>query len=130
MLVAHTPHAVIATSDLARAREFYESVLGFTGGEATPGGHLYPVGAGWVMVYQTEHAGTNKATVLGFTMEGDEFDVEVDQLRAAGVTFDSFDLDGVTWQDGVAHMGVAKAVWFRDPDGNAVAVSSRISEAA
>jgi catechol 2,3-dioxygenase-like lactoylglutathione lyase family enzyme len=128
MLVQHTPHAVIAASDLERSREFYERVLGFTGGESTPGGHLYPVGAGFVMVYQTQYAGTNEATALGFTLDSDAFDAEVDGLRNAGVEFDTFDLDGVTWQDGVAHMGAASAVWFRDPDGNSIAVSSQISE--
>jgi catechol 2,3-dioxygenase-like lactoylglutathione lyase family enzyme len=127
MLVEHTPHAVVATSDLDRARHFYEQVLGFSGGEPTPGGYLYPVGSGFVMVYLTQHAGTNKATALGFTLDDDVFDVEIGALRSAGVQFDTFEMEGVTWEDGVGHMGVAKAVWFRDPDGNSIAVSSRIT---
>ena len=128
MLVEHTPHAIVATSDLDRSREFYERVLGFAGGEPTPGGYLYPVGAGSVMIYQTDFAGTNKATLMGFALDADAFDVEVGNLRAAGVEFDTFEMEGVSWEDGVALMGVARAVWFRDPDGNPIAVSSRITE--
>ena len=130
MLVRYTPHAIIATSDLARARGFYEQVLGFSEGEPTPGGYLYPVGSGLVMVYVTQYAGTNQATALGFTLEQDVFDTEVQALRAAGVAFDTFEMEGVTWEDGVAHMGPAKAVWFKDPDGNSIAVSTRITEAS
>ena len=127
MLVDHTPHAVIATSDLDRSREFYERVLGFTGGEPTPSGYLYPVGEGFVMIYQTQFAGTNKATVMGFTLDRDAFDTEVSSLRAAGVEFDTFEFEGVTWQEGVALMGEGRAVWFRDPDGNPIAVSTQIT---
>ena len=128
MLADHTPHAIVAASDLARSREFYERVLGFTGGEPTPGGHMYPVGAGSVMIYQTEFAGTNKATLMGFTLAEDVFDAEVSSIREAGVEFETFDMEGVTWRDGVASMGAAKVAWFHDPDGNPIAVSTRITE--
>lgn len=124
MLASHTPHAIVATSDLVAARAFYEGVLGFSGGVSTPDGMIYPVGAGSVMVYQTAFAGTNKATALGFALDSDAFDAEVAALRAAGVSFDTFEMDTVTWDDGVAHLGSGKAAWFRDPDGNAISMSS------
>jgi catechol 2,3-dioxygenase-like lactoylglutathione lyase family enzyme len=130
MLASHTPHVVVGVSDIDRARQFYEGVLGFAGGVSMPGGLLYEVGDGTVLVYQTEHAGTGKATVFGFELSEDDFDAEVAQLRTAGVDFTSFDMDGLTWDDGVGHMGSAKAAWFSDPDGNAISMSSGIRDLA
>jgi len=124
MLSSHTPHAIVATSDLAAARAFYEGVLGFSGGVTTPNGVAYPVGSGSVMVYETTFAGTNKATALGFELDADTFDAEAAALRAAGVSFDTFESEMMTWQDGVAHIGSGKAAWFHDPDGNIIAISS------
>jgi hypothetical protein len=48
-----------------------------------------------------------------------EFDAEVDALRAKGIDFTTFEMEGVEWTEGVASMGTEmRAVWFTDPDGN------------
>ena len=50
---------------------------------------------------------------------------EVAALRAAGVTFQTFDLPGdATWTDGVLSDGSMKAAWFADPDGNVLNIES------
>ncbi|MGB4271699.1 MAG: hypothetical protein WBJ44_04820, partial [Propionicimonas sp.] len=46
------------------------------------------------------------------------FDAEVGTLRSRGIGFQTFEADGVTWDDGVASFGDYRAVWFEDPDGN------------
>ena len=47
-------------------------------------------------------------------------------LREAGVTFEDYDLPSLKTKDGIATIGSAKAAWFKDPDGNLLAVTSSV----
>jgi catechol 2,3-dioxygenase-like lactoylglutathione lyase family enzyme len=118
MLSNYTPIATVPTADLGRARAFYEEKLGLGGVVEDPGGIRYTCGASGFLLYQSQFAGTNKATTMAFQVDDGGFDAEVARLRDAGVSFDTFDMEGVVWEDGVAKMDGAKAVWFTDPDGN------------
>ncbi len=118
MLSDYPPVTAIAVADLERARQFYEGTLGFTPDEDVPDGVLYRSGGGSFLVYPSAYAGTNKATAMSFAVPGDAFDGEVAALRGAGIEFQTFELDGMEWQDGVATAGPMRAVWFADPDGN------------
>jgi catechol 2,3-dioxygenase-like lactoylglutathione lyase family enzyme len=128
MLADHTPVANIATSDLARARAFYEGVLGFRPVREMPqvGVVMYSGGTGNLLLYASPFAGTNKATAFGVELPLADFDAEIGALRAAGVSFDTFDAPGITWEDDVAVSGggVGKAAWFRDPDGNTIGITA------
>lgn len=123
MLGDYSPVATLAVKDLATASTFYED-LGFGRSYEFEGGVFYTAGTGTFFVYQSEFAGTNKATALSFQVPTEAFDAEVEALRAAGITFETFDADYVTWHDGVATMteGGGRAVWFKDPDGNFINV--------
>lgn len=120
MLSTYTPVATVPTADLAKARAFYEGTLGVGSGAADPttGDVFYTCGASGFLLYASQFAGTNQATTMSFQIDDGEFDAEVARLREAGVSFDTFELEGLTWVDGVATMEAGKAVWFRDPDGN------------
>lgn len=120
MLSTYTPIATVPTADLDRARTFYEQTLGLSGEvqDPTGGGVMYSCGSSGFLLYPSQFAGTNEATTMAFQVDDGGFDAEVARLRDAGVSFDTFDMEGVSWADGVATMGPAKAVWFRDPDGN------------
>jgi catechol 2,3-dioxygenase-like lactoylglutathione lyase family enzyme len=124
MLGDYNPVPVLAVTDLARARAFYESTLGLVADEDVPEGVMYAAGTGRVLVYPSAYAGTNKATAVGFTLPADRFDAEIADLRARGVSFDTFDAEGLTWTDGVAEMDGGRSVWFHDPDGNIIAVET------
>ncbi|NMR19454.1 VOC family protein [Cellulomonas fimi] len=124
MLSDHRPVPTIAVRDLDRAREFYEGVLGFSPTGDAPDGVLYRAGDGAFLVYPSAYAGTNKATAMFFPVHADRFDAEVAELRSKGLTFQTFDLDGMTWDDGVASAGPMRAVWFEDPDGNILNVET------
>ena len=54
------------------------------------------------------------------------FDSEVAALREGGVTFDTFDVPGLTWDGDIAvsNGGQGKAAWFRDPDGNTIGLTA------
>lgn len=124
MLSDCTPIATLPTKDVARARTFYENTLGLVPSQEYPGGIMYRCGAGNLFLYQSEYAGTNKATAVTFSVSDDEFDAEVDALRGKGVTFQTFEYEGMDWKDDVMVSEGMKAVWFNDPDGNILNVST------
>ena len=118
MLSDSTPMPVLAVTDLDRARAFYEGTLGFQISRDAPEGVLYRAGCGEFLVYPSGYAGTNRATAMSFPLAGEAFDAEVADLRARGVVFDTFEAEGLEWDDGVASAPGMRAVWFSDPDGN------------
>jgi catechol 2,3-dioxygenase-like lactoylglutathione lyase family enzyme len=125
MLSQITPVPTLAAADLSRARRFYEDTLGLTPQSEAMGGVFYSCGDGRIFVYESAYAGTNKATAVSFEVSMADFDGEVQALRAAGLRFMTFDLDGIAWDDGVASMGDRmRSVWFADPDGNILNVSA------
>jgi len=125
MLSSYTPVATLPSSDLSKARTFYHDTLGLTVDRDVMGAVTYTCGGGHLFVYESAYAGTNKATSVTFDIPVAEFDTEVDGLRAKGIEFLTFDMDGVEWNEGVASMGEEiKAVWFTDPDGNILNLSA------
>lgn len=117
MLSDHPANAVLAVTDLDRARQFYEGTLGFTPQEAMEGVR-YRAGGVELFVYPSSYAGTNKATAVTFSIPQAAFDAEIADLRARGVTFETYDMEGVSWNDGVAEAEGMRTAWFTDPDGN------------
>lgn len=119
MLGDKTAFATIAVKDMNAAKKFYEETLGLApeGGEEY-GGILYKSGTSRIFVYQSEMAGTNKATAIGWNA-GDDLDKIVADLKSKGVTFEQYDnLPGVTREGDIHVMGDLRGVWFKDPDGN------------
>jgi catechol 2,3-dioxygenase-like lactoylglutathione lyase family enzyme len=119
MLKDRSSSAIVAVSDLDRARAFYEDTLGLTrdqGGEEE-GVLGFRTGATHLTVYKSDYAGTNKANAVTWDMDGDLVET-VNDLRAKGVTFERYDFPGMEWRDGVHEAGSMKLAWFKDPDGN------------
>lgn len=125
MLSDHTPSTTLATADPQRSRAFYEGTLGFEPSEESGGGVFYRAGSGSFFVYQSSFAGTNQATSMSFELSADEFDQEIDALRSAGVSFDTFEMEGIAWDGEVAVFDGMRSVWFKDPDGNILNVEAR-----
>jgi catechol 2,3-dioxygenase-like lactoylglutathione lyase family enzyme len=116
--------ATIAVKDFDKARKFYEDVLGLKpDGNGEPGMQTYRSGGSRVLVYQSSFAGTNKATAA--TWEVGEVDLEVRALKDKGVAFEHYDMPGMTLKGDVHVMGDFKAAWFKDPDGNILAIVGR-----
>jgi catechol 2,3-dioxygenase-like lactoylglutathione lyase family enzyme len=113
----------IAVSDMDKAKEFYEGKLGLSGGEdRLDGGHTYPCGAGTrIHVYPSpENAGKSGATLAAFQV--DDVERVVDELTAAGVRFERYGEPFNTDDKGIAKLGEVKVAWFKDPDGNTLAI--------
>lgn len=129
MLSDHLAMPCLAVRDLDRARQFYEGTLGFRSAEV-PGmdddmiGVVYATKDGGMLVYPSSFAGTNKATAVSFSIADDAFDTEVAALRAAGVTFQTFEVPTGSWTDGVLVDGAMRSAWFADPDGNVLNVEA------
>lgn len=124
MLNAHASSAIVAVSDLARARHFYETVLGLElveGGGDAP--FVFRTGPTHLVVYPSEFAGTNKANAVVWGV-GDRIEAIAADLKAKGVVFEHYDMDGATYADGVHRMGDFRMVWFKDPDGNILHLNS------
>lgn len=116
--------SVIAVSDMDRARKFYEGVLGLSPGAERPdGGIRYECGGDTsIHVYPSpDHAGKSTATLVGFEVA--DIETAVDELVAAGATFEQYDLGPIqTNEKGIAQLGDARSAWLRDPDGNTMSV--------
>jgi catechol 2,3-dioxygenase-like lactoylglutathione lyase family enzyme len=117
----------IPVSNVARARKFYEGTLGLTPKEEYAGGVIYECGKGsWVFMYPSPGAGTSKASTAFWAV--DDVVAEVAALKARGVVFEEYDMPGIKMVDSIATAGGAKTAWFKDSEGNILAVSQRISK--
>ena len=117
--------AVVAASDLDRARSFYEGVLGLEVDETQDeaGVVYYRLAGVPLMVYQSDYAGTAKNTV--FAIDTDDLEGAMSALREKGVVFMDYDFPGLKTVDGVAEMGGEKSAWFADSEGNILALGQR-----
>lgn len=121
MLEKATAHAAIAVTDLDRARRFYGGTLGLATKEDRSGGVTFDAGGTWFLVYPSQFAGTAQSTVMTFEVENIE--TAIDELEAQGVTFEHYDLPGLKTDDrGIADIEGTLAAWFKDPDGNILAL--------
>jgi predicted enzyme related to lactoylglutathione lyase len=114
----------IPVADVARARRFYEEKVGLTPKEEYAGGVIYECGGGsWVFMYPSAGAGTSKASTLFWAV--DDVAAEVAELKAKGVVFEEYDFPGIKMENSIASGGGAKTAWFKDSEGNILAVSQR-----
>ena len=127
MLGNATVAAVVATTDLERARAFYGGMLGLSASAAAvpdgAGEVVYACGGGTTLVvYQRATAGDSEATCANFRVE--DVPDTVQRLRGKGVVFEEFDMEGAENENGVLTMDGFQAAWFKDPDGNMLAVTN------
>jgi catechol 2,3-dioxygenase-like lactoylglutathione lyase family enzyme len=121
MLKDNNALATIAVRDMKRATDFYEGKLGFTrpAGEE-PQVTTYMSGNSTFLVYLSQFAGTNQATSITWAV--DDVDSTVSDLKEKGVTFERYDFAGITHDGDVHVMGKRRNAWFKDPDGNILAI--------
>ncbi|MFN2399712.1 MAG: VOC family protein [Gemmatimonadaceae bacterium] len=116
--------ATVAVKDVDAARKFYEGTLELKPEASEEHGVLvYKSGNSKLLVYESQYAGTNKATAVTWS-GGDDVEGFVRALKAKGVAFEHYDLTGTTRKGDVHVTGSMKAAWFKDPDGNILAILS------
>jgi catechol 2,3-dioxygenase-like lactoylglutathione lyase family enzyme len=124
MLSEATIHAYIPVSNIARARKFYEEKLGLKPKAEYAGGAIYECGGATAFMYPTPNAGTSKASQAFWEVK--DVEAEVAELKKRGVTFEEYDMPGITMKNSIATGGGAKTAWFKDTEGNILAISQRI----
>jgi len=56
----------------------------------------------------------------------DDVEAEVAELKARGVVFEEYDMPEMKTVNSIATTGGAKTAWFKDSEGNILAVSQRL----
>lgn len=122
MLGDSTVFATVAVSNLKNAKDFYGNKLGLKQVDENEGGITYSGGNGRLFVYESQTAGSGKATCASW--EVDDVAKEVDELKSKGINFEHYDFPGAKLEGDVHIMGGMQAAWFKDPDGNILSVAS------
>jgi len=113
-------YSYIPAQDVARARKFYEEKLGFKPKQETAGGVVYEFGRGTgCFLYPTPNAGTSQASQAFWQVE--DIEAEVAELKARGVELEKYEMPGMD-ENGISTAGGARAAWFKDSEGNIMAV--------
>ena len=125
MLSDRDAMVTIAVKDMKTAGRLYEETLGLKPvPDAEPGSLVYKSGSGTIFIYESQYAGTHQATALTWIV-GKDLEKIVDDLRAKGVRFEHYDDLPNTTRKGDIHMaGDNQLAWFKDPDGNILALAS------
>lgn len=116
----------IPVADVARARKFYEEKVGLKPKEEYAGGVIYECGNGsWAFMYPSPGAGTSKASTAFWAV--DDVASEVAELKSRGVVFEEYNTPAIKTKNSIASAGGAKTAWFKDSEGNILAISQRVS---
>jgi catechol 2,3-dioxygenase-like lactoylglutathione lyase family enzyme len=119
---------VLAVEDLDRATTFYRDKLGLEVrrlGE-DPSSAVVEIGdSGRLLLYKTSYK-RGENTVAAILVN----DVEstVSELRSRGIAFEEYDLPGLKTENGVAVLGDLHSAWFKDSEGNTLAISTELPE--
>jgi len=115
----------IPVADVGRARKFYEEKVGLKPKEEYAGGVIYECGNGSRgFMYPSPGAGTSRASTAFWQVN--DVAAEVTELKARGVVFEEYEMPGIKMENSIASAGGAKTAWFKDSEGNILAVSQRV----
>ena len=127
MLDQQQAFATLPASDITRARTFYEDTLGFQAVSATDEGVSYrPGGGNEFLVFPSSGRSSGNHTQLMFRV--DDLDREMRELKERGVRFEAVDMEGYDPDTSIVQMGTFRGAWFRDPEGNLIAVGEGVNE--
>ncbi len=110
--------------DIKRARKFYEEKLGLkvVKEDPSPGIMLQAGECTMLYIYQR---GVTKADHTVASFKVDNIEAEVKDLKKKGVKFEDYNMPemGIKTVNGVATMDGMKAAWFKDTEGNILALN-------
>jgi catechol 2,3-dioxygenase-like lactoylglutathione lyase family enzyme len=134
-VIRFTIYPELPATDINRAARFYREKLGLEpvlcGNEPIPPGTtefdselFYDTGTAQFGVYESWAAGRNEATAARLVVE--DFDSAFAELRGNGVVFEDYDYgDDFRTVDGVlVSPDGEKTAWFKDSEGNILAIGS------
>ncbi|MDN7024247.1 VOC family protein [Methanoculleus sp. FWC-SCC1] len=111
----------LPVADMARARKFYEEKLGLRFREEREAGALYDAGGGTMLLLYQRAPTKADNTAAAFLV--DDIKTEIAELKQKGITFEEYDMPGLKTEGGIATTGQDKIAWFKDTEGNILAMS-------
>ncbi len=117
----------LPTTDLKEAREFYKGKLGLKIEHESEGGITFEAGNNSALYVYKRPPSHAEHTLASFQVE--DLEAKVEEMTAAGIIFEQYDFPALkTDEKGIAisEEEGEKAAWFKDPDGNILAVNQKM----
>jgi len=117
----------LPVADLERAKRFYRELLGLLPLQELPQGLLYEcAGGSRFLLYPSDERPPSEHTQMSFVVT--DIEAEVGDLKSDGVSFESYDLQGLTPVGSITYARSAMSAWFRDSEGNLIGITQSTSE--
>jgi catechol 2,3-dioxygenase-like lactoylglutathione lyase family enzyme len=115
--------AALCSTDLSRSQECYQQKVGLRLSPETIKNHLlFECGDGTTLLVYGRPA-QNKADHTQVRFWSNDVEADVSELVARGVIFEDYDFETLKTVNHVATTaGIGKSAWFKDPDGNTLAL--------
>jgi predicted enzyme related to lactoylglutathione lyase len=123
VVAGHRISAVVCSTDLVRSQDFYEQKVGLRLSPETIANHLlFQWGEGTTLLVYGRGA-PNQADHTQVRIWSSDVAADVKELRERGVVFEEYDFPTFKTVDAVATTpGIGTSAWFKDPDGNTIAL--------
>jgi predicted enzyme related to lactoylglutathione lyase len=116
-----TAKTTLPVEDLARAKAFYAEKLGLRPSREFAGALLYEGnGDSGFLLFPTGGRPSGQHTQMAWFVK--DIVASVARLKSRGVHFEDYDFPGLKTNHGIADLGYEKAAWFRDSEGNLLAL--------
>jgi catechol 2,3-dioxygenase-like lactoylglutathione lyase family enzyme len=113
--------ATLPAADLERARRFYAEKLGLMPESEWADGLFYRCGANTTfLVFPSQGQALGAHTQMAWITN--DIEAEVAALKARGVVFEEYDTPNLKTVNSVARLAQGKGAWFKDSEGNLLAV--------
>jgi|SRR5579862_9252808 len=115
--------AVLVSTDLDRSRDFYENKVGLKlSPETIPNHLLFDCGNGTTLLVYGRGGG-NAADHTQVRFWTSDVAQDVADLLDRGIVFEEYDMGAFKTVDHVVTTaGIGRSAWFKDPDGNTIAL--------
>jgi catechol 2,3-dioxygenase-like lactoylglutathione lyase family enzyme len=117
--------AAIPAQDFGRAKSFYADKLGLRPTQETDEEARYRVGQVEFIVFPSTGKASGDHTQMAFEVV--DLEGAVRALRDNGVVFEEYDMPGFKSVGGIVDLEGEKGAWFRDSEGNLLAIAERTS---
>jgi len=115
--------AVLCSTDLERSQAFYGSKVGLKLSPETIKNHLLFEGGEGTTLLVYGRPAPNQANHTQVRLWTGDVEADVRDLESRGVTFEDYDFPSLKTVNHVATTtGIGKSAWFKDPDGNTIAL--------
>jgi catechol 2,3-dioxygenase-like lactoylglutathione lyase family enzyme len=123
VVAANSISAVLCSTDLERSQEFYEQKVGLQLSPKTIKNHLLFECGGETTLLVYGRPAPNLADHTQVRLWSEDVAADVRELSERGVVFEEYDFPNFKTVDHMAtSAGIGTSAWFKDPDGNTIAL--------